>query len=181
MTIMKITTTIAATLLLGTAAFAQDSKPFDGLYGGVEAGVDWTRLAGDVKRDRSFYYGGIIGYRSQMDNGFVTGIEGTFGDSGYNNGATGTTASYEWSTSLLLGSTFGDGDNLLFAKAGYAQTRFNPTAAADDSFSDGGWRFGGGYERAISNNMSLRLSGDYTTYGDDVGQWQTKAGVLVKF
>lgn len=174
-----ITTAIAATLLFSGAAFAQDTKHFDGLYGGIEAGVDWTKLATDVKRDRSLYYGGVIGLRTQMDNGFVFGAEGTFGDSAYNNRALGITTDYEWSTSLLLGSTFGDGANLLYGKAGYVQTRFDP--AVGNSFNDGGWRFGGGYERALNDNLSLRLSGDYTTYGNDVGQWQSKAGLLVKF
>jgi len=170
---------------LGTAiafpATAQDDKPFSGLYGGVEAGVDWTKVSGDLKRDRSLYYGGVVGYRQQTDNGLVFGLEGTFGDSGYKNNALGLKSEYEWSTSLTLGQTFGDGSNLLFAKAGYAQTAFNPIGTPDDTFTDGGWRFGGGYERALSESVSFRLGGDYTTYGNDTGQWQAKGGLLLKF
>lgn len=173
---------LAASLIMVTApTMAQEKAPFDGFYGGIEAGVDWTKLGTDLKRDRSLYYGGVIGYRSQMSNGLVAGLEGTFGDSAYKNNALGINSDYEWSTSLILGSTFGDGNNLLFGKAGYAQTRFDPVATTADKYNDGGWRFGGGYERALNENLSLRLSGDYTTYGNDVGQWQTKAGLLVKF
>lgn len=178
-----------STLLTATAlaafitlpATAQDTNPFTGAYGGVEAGVDWTRLADDAKRDRSLYYGGVLGFRQQLDNGLVMGIEGTFGDSGYKNNALGLRADYEWSTSVTLGTTFGDGLNLLYGKAGYAQTSFDPIGTEDDSFTDGGWRFGGGYERALNENISFRLGGDYTTYGDDKGQWQAKGGFLLRF
>jgi hypothetical protein len=173
---------LATSLIIVTApAMAQEKAPFDGLYGGIEAGVDWTKLGTDRKRDRSTYYGGVIGYRSQMNNGLVVGLEGTFGDSGYNNNALGINSDYEWSTSLTLGSTFGDGNNLLYGKAGYAQTRFDPILATADKYNDGGLRLGGGYERSLNESLSLRLSGDYTTYGNEVGQWQTKAGLLVKF
>lgn len=173
--------TTALVTTISAPTFAQDSDPFTGLYGGLEAGVDWTKLADDAKRDRSFYYGGVLGFRQQMDNGLVMGVEGTFGDSGYKNNALGLAADYEWSTSLILGSTFGDGANLLYAKAGYAQTSFDPIGTPDDSFTDGGWRFGGGYERALTQNVSFRLGGDYTTYGEDKGQWQAKGGLLLKF
>lgn len=177
----KLYTAAALSTLLALPVAAQDSAPFSGPYGGIEAGVDWTRLAGDRKRDRSFYYGGVIGYRQQLDSGLVMGIEGTFGDSGYKNNAAGIAADYEWSTSLVLGTAFGDGANLLYAKAGYAQTSFDPLGTPDDSFTDGGWRFGGGYERALTDTVSFRLGGDYTTYGDDVGQWQAKGGLLLRF
>lgn len=175
-----LSTVIASTILIGSAAIsAQDAKQFDGLYGGIETGVDWTRLAGDTKRDRSLYYGGIIGLRTQLDNGFVFGAEGTFGDSGYDNNALGIKSEYEWSTSLIFGSAIGDGSNLVYGKVGYAKTRFNP--AVGENFSDDGLRLGGGYERSLNDNLSLRISGDYTTYGNDVGQWQSKAGLILKF
>ena len=180
---MKVTifAATALTTLIAVPATAQDSNPFTGLYGGVEAGVDWTKLQGDVKRDRSIYNGGVLGFRQQMDNGLVMGIEGTFGDSGYNNRALGVKADYEWSASLTLGTTFGDGNNLLYGKAGYVQTSFDPQGTEGDSFTDGGWRFGGGYERALTDKVSFRLGGDYTTYGNDNGQWQAKGGLILRF
>ena len=182
---MKFTKTIltAAVVSFGVAGTAQadDDKKFDGLYGGIEAGLDFTKLNGDQKRDRSLYYGGVLGFRSQMDNGLVVGLEGTLGDNGYNNNAAGITSKYEWSTSLTLGTAFGDdGANLIYGKAGYAQARFNPTGE-NNAFNDGGWRFGGGYERAINENVSLRLSGDYTTYGDNKNGWAAKTGLIFKF
>lgn len=177
------TATIAAAL--GTAftgaTQAQNSETFTGLYGGIEGGLDWTKLANDRKRDRSLYYGGVLGYRAQMDSGLVMGLEGTFGKSGYDNNALGLKANYEWSSSLLLGSTFGDGNNLLYGKAGFARTNFDPQGTPNDSFNDDGWRFGLGFERAVTSNVSFRLGGDYTTYGNGVDQWQSKAGLLFRF
>ncbi len=187
---MTITKTIltAAVISFGVAGAAQadDDKKFNGLYGGIEAGLDFTKLGGDVKRDRSLYYGGVLGYRSQLDSGLVVGIEGTLGDTGYQNNAAGIGSKYEWSTSLTLGTAFGDdGNNLIYGKAGYVRGRFNP-AGENNAFNNGGWRFGGGYERSLTENVSLRLSGDYTTYGDDANGnsangWAAKTGLIFKF
>ncbi|NVJ70559.1 MAG: porin family protein [Alphaproteobacteria bacterium] len=174
---------VAASSLFAATANAADGDPkFDGAYVGIESGVDWTKLAGDVKRDRNFYYGGVIGYRTQMDNNMVIGLEGTFGDTGYNNHATGLKSEYEWSTSLTLGQAFGsDGANLIYGKAGFVRARFDPTSADGDAFNDDGWRFGGGYERAIGDSLSLRVGADYTTYGDNKSAWTTKAGLVARF
>jgi len=184
---MKLAKTIITTAALITAATtatfaADDDKKFDGAYAGVEAGIDWTKLATDTGRDKSFYYGGVIGFRTQMDSGLVMGIEGTFGDTGYKNETTGAHANYEWSAGLTLGTAFGDdGANLIYGKAAYVKTQFDASSAADDNYSGDGWRFGGGYERALSANVSLRLGADYTTYGDDKNGWSAKSGLLVKF
>lgn len=177
-----IFTTAAAATFLTAAATAQEIKYFDGAYGGIEAGIDWTKLATDTERDRSIYYGGVLGYRVQTDNDMVLGLEGTFGDSGYKNDTTGANSNYEIGASLTLGQAFGtDGSNLVYGKAGYVRARFDPTSASDDAYNDTGWRFGGGYERALNDNMSLRLGGDYTTYGDDKNGWRATAGLIAKF
>ncbi len=184
---MKFSKTIigvvaASTLMTAAASAADGDKKFDGAYAGVEAGVDWTKLAGDAKRDRSVYYGGVIGFRSQMDNNMVVGLEGTFGDTGYNNHATGLKSEYEWGASLTLGQAFGsDGANLIYGKAGFVRARFDPTSAEGDAFNDDGWRFGGGYERALGESLSFRVGADYTTYGNDKSAWTTKAGLIARF
>lgn len=177
-----IFTTAAAATLFTAAATAQDDKHFHGAYGGIEAGMDWTKLAGDAKKDRSIYYGGVLGYRVQTDNNMVMGLEGTFGDSAYKNDTTGANSDYEIGASLILGQAFGaDGANLIYGKAGYVRARFDPSAASDDAYNDGGWRFGGGYERALNQNISFRLGGDYTTYGKDRNGWRATAGLIAKF
>lgn len=183
---MKLTTAlIAATALVTTTAstaFANDDAKFDGIYGGIETGLDFTKLAGDAKRDKSLYLGGVLGYRVQMDSGMVFGLEGTFGDNGYKNNALGKHTDYEYGGSLILGSAFGnDGANLLYGKVGYVRARFDETGAGGTKHFDGGWRFGGGYERSLSDNLSFRLGVDYTKYNKEDTQWQAKSGILLKF
>jgi opacity protein-like surface antigen len=177
-----IIATSAATALLAGAAAAQDAKPFEGMYAGAEAGVDWTRMSDTEKRDRSIYYGGVLGYRVQSDSNMVIGVEGTFGDTGYNQQDARNT-DYEYSGSLILGQAFGaNNNNLVYGKAGYVRSRFDLTDSADGgAFTEGGWRFGGGYEHALSNGLSLRTGLDYTTYGDGITQWTGKAGLLARF
>jgi len=181
---MTITKTLlagfaATALLSGAASAADDQKPFDGVYAGAEVGVDWTKLAGQ-KYDSSLYYGGVLGMRRQADNDMVIGLEGTFGDTGYKTGAAGMNTDYEWGISGILGQAYGD--NLFYGKVGYVETKFDATEnAAGGTFRNGGWRFGAGYERALSNGLSLRLGGDYTTYGEGVKSWQTKAGLIARF
>jgi opacity protein-like surface antigen len=166
---------------MASAAADQDKK-FDGTYVGIESGIDWTKLATDGSRDKSLYYGGVFGFRNQMDSGIVVGIEGTFGDTGYKNEATGAHSNYEWSAGLTLGTAFGsDGANLIYGKAAYVKTNFDLSDAEGDSYGDSGWRFGGGYERALNQNVSFRLGADYTTYGDEKDGWAGKAGLLFKF
>lgn len=178
-----IFTTVAFLATASTATLAaDDDKKFDGLYGGIEAGIDWTKLSGDLARDKSFYYGGVVGFRRQMDSGLVMGLEGTFGDTGFQNNS--ANADYEWSAGLTLGSAFGsDGDNLIYGKAAYVRTRFVEAGDSDtnSNFTTNGWRFGGGYERSLNENVSFRLGADYTTYGNNTGGWSAKSGLLVKF
>ncbi|UTW56599.1 outer membrane protein [Kordiimonas sp. SCSIO 12610] len=188
------TAIIGATLISGIAVAQQDDKKFDGAYVGAEIGVDWLRFNDSAttnlgitdNSERGFYYGGVLGFRTQYDNGLVLGLEGTFGDQDTNFVAPGGTLSTdnEWSASLILGQAFGDdGNNLIYGKAGYASLRgeFTPTTGAIINDNDGGWRFGVGYERALSKSISLRTGVDYTTYGNGLTQWQGKAGLLFKF
>ena len=179
-TLITTATLIAATTTATLAA--DDDKKFHGSYVGVEAGIDWTKLAADTGKDKSFYYGGVVGFRNQMDNGFVVGIEGTFGDTGYKNETTGAHSNYEWSAGLTLGTAFGDdGSNLIYGKAAYVKANFDASNADDDNYSDSGWRFGGGYERSLNENVSFRLGGDYTTYGEGRNGWAARSGLLFKF
>jgi len=184
---MKLATTIisaaalAATATTATLA-ADDDYKFDGAYGGIEAVFDWTKLSTDVDTSKSVTVGGVLGFRRQTDSGFVMGLEGTFRDNGYENETTGLKGKFEWSAGLTLGTAFGDdASNLIYGKAAFVRTKFDPSEASGDAFNDSGWRFGGGYERSLSENMSFRLGGDYTTYGDGNDGWQATTGLLVKF
>ena len=180
---MKLKNTILATILGVTAfsasAVANDSEQkFDGLYGGLELGFDQLRIP-DVKED-NIYYGGVLGYRNQLPSGLVTGIEGTFGDNKINLGDLARTK-YEWSTALTLGWTMGE-NSLLYGKLGYAELKGEfDDGVTSFTESDGGLRAGIGFEQALSRSISFRAGVDYTTYGNDLEQWQAKTGLLFKF
>jgi hypothetical protein len=189
-----MTATFAAVVLTGAASAQEDDKKFDGAYVGAEIGVAWLRFSDGAiantaitdDSERGLYYGGVLGFRTQYDSNLVLGIEGSFGDQDTDFAAPGGTLSteYEWSASLILGQAFGDnGNNLIYGKAGYASLRgeFTPTTGLELTDDDGGWRFGVGYERSLSESISFRTGVDYTTYGDGLSQWQGKAGLLFKF
>ena len=143
---MKLTKHIFATASLITAfstatLAADEDKKFQGAYVGIESGIDWTKLSGDASRDKSFYYGGVIGFRNQLESGLVVGLEGTFGDSGFAPEGSVFHSDYEWSAGLTLGTAFGsDGANLLYGKAAYVETKFGSDTEGL-STTDSGWRF----------------------------------------
>ncbi|GHF25127.1 hypothetical protein GCM10017044_19880 [Kordiimonas sediminis] len=183
-TVSTLAIAIFATAGLASGAMAAEEKNFDGAYAGLELGFDKMKVtgAGDANiNDKSLYYGGILGYRTQMDNGLVVGVEGTLGDNSANLFENARTK-HEWSTSLTLGTTITD-STLLYGKVGYAEVKNKFTPADEDSFSvtDGGWRAGVGAEFALANNISLRTGVDYTRYDSNLKQWQGKAAVVFNF
>lgn len=181
-------------------AFAADTgKNFHGFYVGAEFGLSVeSGLTEDLwydANDSNFYYGGIMGYRHQFDNGLVLGLEAGLGDNTYNNKvrpivcndcsflqAVGVDnnwvgdykSNYSLSLSATAGFVFGKEDkNLLYVSSGYVTTN-NATELPRDSEAsdlfykedDTGWRLGAGFERVLHRNLSLRLSANYTDYGD---------------
>jgi len=175
-------------------------KYFDGIYVGGETGV---AIEGGLRKDiwynandTNFYYGGLLGYRYQFDNGFVLGIEGTVGDATYNNKvrpiedrgthfflqADGVDNNWvgdyksdlTWGTSLTVGTVLGSSrKSLLYVSGGYIKSN-NATAFPDGrdvsnlfiKEDDDGWRVGVGYEWAFRQNLSVRLSTHYVDFGD---------------
>lgn len=177
----------------------EQNKYFDGFYTGLELGAEniEPREFGSIfdpnTDDTSLYYGLLFGYRMQMDNNWVFGVEGNFGDttrsqtfdipvSGFGDEGTKSTR-HNWAALANIGRVFGEKSNhLVFARAGYTKLSERTVLdTLDDNASDGGWRFGGGYEHALSSSISLRATGDYITYGDDRDGWSGKAGLLLKF
>lgn len=189
----------ALTLLvvgISHAAWAQESDDrFAGLYLGAEAGANFNDS--DLG-DAGFTFGGIAGYRWQSSSNFLWGIEGTFGkpespsslgtifDVDYN---------YDWSAAVTAAITFGD-TNLIFAKAGWAGLQADrnairyepdengnpqPVGFSRQGFHDDGLRLGLGYEHAISDSLSLRVSADYTDLSGGAEMIKTTAGILFQF
>ncbi len=184
---MKLTNILmAATTLSAIAAShvqAQEGGFFDGVYAGLETGVDWTKLPIDANHDTSLGYNAVLGIRRQNANNTVMGLEGSFGDNGYDNTALSVDTDYEIAVSLIAGKAFGyESKHLLYGKTGYVKTNFDSDVLPASTLNkEEGWRLGGGYERIITNNISIRAGADYTTYGDEIHQWQAKAGLILSY
>lgn len=171
---------LAASLIIMTApATAQEKPSAPAPYGGINANIDWTKLR--TLEDCSTYDGGISHYRNQADSDLAFGLEDPLRRSALQTAAFDLTSDYGSSTTFAVEKPFGDGNNMLFREAGYARSHLNPVVMADTVKNSPGWRFEGGYERSLNDRLSLRLSREYTAYGNEFDQWQTKAGLLAKF
>ena len=177
------------------ASIANDEKPFTGPYLGIEGGLGHVKQ-GLEKDGGELSIGGIAGYRHQFDNDFVLGIEGGVNKNFYEPDELGSFFSRDyklgWSMSGVLGYSFGaDKKNLVFIKAGYNRLRFGELPFGVDiplsdtlaefvnSLNDsaGSLKLGAGYERKLSNLLSVRLGVDYSKNGqsfEDGREFRTK-------
>ena len=146
-----LTATAAATLLLAGAANAQDDKHFDGFYVGGEFGHTFSDASDDI------YYGAVAGFRKQLNNDFVVGVEGTFGTADI------TYLDHIWTVNGTLGYAFGeDKRNMIFGGVGYVEAKAS-NALYTERGSD--VSFIAGYERAVGDHISVRVKAN--VYGDD--------------
>lgn len=182
---MKKTLVLAAVIAAGTAAHAEmieagtaadDSKNFDGFHLGGEVGY-----LNDSSDLNGVYFGGFAGYRRQLDSNVVIGVEGTFGKPDIDETTLGVTAEVDnlWTAMGSVGFVTGaEGRDLWSLGVGYAQTKasatYSGTEVSDTSSGVGGFV---GYERAMGDNLSLRVR--VTTYEFD--SYQGTVGLGFRF
>ena len=170
--------------LIAPTAYAQDAAPFTGPYIGLEGSytkdkfkqlddidgvTDITKLS-----DKDYGYGGFAGYRFQMDNGLVVGLEGRYSQPNTSVSlADGYTlnAGREYGADLHVGMAMDQ--SLVYGILGYGKGRASLYDAADaleDRNSRNAYRYGVGYEQNMSENMFVRGSAVYTDYrNSDLG------------
>ncbi len=184
-------TKVTPVILAGIAALAMTStaqaadKNFDGAYAGMEVGYNSFEFTDGLKED-AVYYGGFAGYRLQMDNDLVVGLEGRFGDSSATADLAADVevkAGRQLGVDASIGYAFGQQkDMLAFAFVGYTNAKVTGTLAdVSESVNGDGVRFGAGGEYALNKNISLRLTGAYADYEGDVNDIQINAGLLYRF
>ena len=183
----KIKTTLVAGFLAlaMTSAVQAEDKKFDGAYAGAELGYNSFDFADGVKKD-AVYYGGFIGYRKQLDNNLVFGLEGRFGDSSATADLTDDVeikAGRQLGVDASVGYVFGQNKDILaFGFVGYTNVKLTGAAGnATESINGDGVRFGLGTEYALTNQFSLRLTGAYANYEGDPSDYQLNAGVVYRF
>ena len=139
------------TLFGAGAANAQDQKNFDGFFLGGEFGHTFSDGPDDI------YYGAVGGYRVQLDNNIVVGLEGTFGSADIQY------LDHIWTVNGTVGYAFGaEKRDLIFGGVGYVKAK---ASAAGFSATSDNVSFIAGYERAVGDNVSLRVKAN--VYGDD--------------
>jgi opacity protein-like surface antigen len=168
----KSLTSLIGLLFLATFATtqvnAQDDKYFSKLYIGGETGYI------DIGTNNGFALGGFIGGRYQTDSNLVLGLEldinGTVGEDN-NIGL----ASFLGTIGIATGK---EKRNLFYVGGGY-EGAFGLDDSAELFGGDDGYSIVGGYERALSDHIALRLQAKYISFGDSNQGDSSSDGVSV--
>lgn len=189
-----IVAALAATVL-ATPAMAQDKAPFSGVR--VEGLVGWDRNQVSGDHSDGIQYGVGLGYDFRSGNALF-GIEGEAGDSSADECATGINRvgdklCAEAGRDLYVGGRVGalvGPSTLLYAKAGYANTRLrldydaNLAGTTGDFTSKGdydGIRVGAGVEQAIGRNAFVKAEYRYSNYEQGYARHEVVGGFGFRF
>jgi outer membrane immunogenic protein len=191
----KLIIAALAASALATPALAQDGARFSGVR--VEGIAGWDRNQISGGRSDGIHYGAGLGYDFRA-GGAVLGIEGEAGDSTADECATGVTAAgdrlcAEAGRDLYVGGRVGalvGPSTLVYAKAGYANTRLrldydaNLAGTTGDFTTHGdydGLRVGGGIEQAIGRNAFVKAEYRYSNYEQGYEKHQVVGGFGFRF
>ena len=151
-----------STLLLAAPAFA-DATPvtptastlptFSGPYAGVEGGVSSLAPVRSTPNNLALVYDGLVGYNYAFNNGWVTGVEGTFGKK--------DTQNYTATLGGRVGHTLVSPTTLGYVKVAGVDTNLDANGTTG---SLRGVEAGLGVETFVTHSVSTRLEGDYTDY-----------------
>ena len=169
-----------------------DERSFSGMYMGFETGYGSVEL-NDVKDTGKVSVGGILGYRYHLESGLILGVEGGYASISYDSwgGYDNSTVDLKnsWHTSGLVGFAFGArSENLMYGKIGYNRYRLDLISSGTDGNpenqvrkeSDGGMRYGIGYERKVTDTFNVRIGGEYAKH-TFYKQLEGKVALIVTF
>jgi len=150
-----LATAVSAAILIPSIASAEGE--FDGPYAGVKATIGIISSSGRTLRgpysnsNDEFAIGGLAGFRKEVTNGVVLGVEL---DALYYTSAKDP----RFGGAATLGYNI-DGQGLAFVKLGYAKLD-------GDLVDVDGVTFGGGYERVITDQINVRAEYQTIMYTD---------------
>lgn len=153
-----VLTAAIAAASVSVPALAQDGEAFTGPRAGVTMGYD------KIQGDDGFSYGVNAGYDIGVAPRITIGPEVSFGDSTAHSAT--TDVSRDLTASVRAGYVVTP-QVLAFAKVGYTNTRFEPTAASNYSLE--GVRYGGGLEYAVSPKTYISAEYQRTEYEANFG------------
>ena len=214
---------VCAILAAASAAFSAQAAlaaPLSGPYFGVQVGHDafevkakGANIGGDtVTADGLSGNGGsgaiFAGYDLALGTAGFVGVEAGFDYSGAAVSLAATSGGSTLSASIKARETYGIAARLglnvasgtgLYAKLGYANTRFKTSAALTgsgsffDSRAKGAFIYGGGIETGLADKLSIRgeftvsdygsagLNDELGTNGIKVGNSKTTVGIAYRF
>lgn len=179
------------------------AEPFNGPFVGVQAGWNQNDIGAldsdlgvvGVDRKRDSLVGGVYaGYDHKIGSNFVIGAEAGFNvgvdDKITRRGAVDTIVNpnHAFDISARAGYLVND-KSLIYVRGGYDNMRARTTVAGPDvalSSKDNydGWLVGGGFERALGDNVSTRLEYRYSDLGSGASNFdrhQVLLGVAYRF
>lgn len=197
---------IFATVGVLCPAVAQVDGPFDGLYAGGQVGWESIDLSADQtpitsSEDDGITYSIVGGYRRQFDTGWVGGLDVSLGRStadgtiiatlGEGPAAFAVDSDWQYGMDAHIGYML-TSETLVFGRVGYHWLELNvtpqgPTGAA---FADAAShtlddiRFGGGIEVAFTDQINIRITGNYVDYGSETVELESygfKAGAVYHY
>lgn len=196
---------LAALGLTGPAT-AQSNGPFDGIYAGGQVGWESIDLSADdrgftASEDNGITYSVVGGYRRQFDTGWVGGIDVSLGRSTadgtmivtLDEGPAGFTVDSDWQYGMDVNVGYRLTRNtLLFGRVGYRwlELDVHPGGEGGAAFADAAsrtlddLRFGGGVEVAFTDQINIRVTGNYVDYGSETVEMKTygfKAGAVYHY
>ncbi|SDD53382.1 outer membrane protein [Kordiimonas lacus] len=198
--VMVLTTAVSGVALADAPQSSTiDTKYFHGPYLGVEAGLGMHTE--HDSSDLDFQFGLFGGYRHQSDDGLVLGLEGTFGFPGTPDTRYAIfprSNRHHWSVMSTAGYAFGrNRRNLLFGQVGWSQVRQRvdlleliddgngnlvPTPSGESLYRRlDGLKLGLGYERALSERLSLRTTVTFSGLDGTNDMLESSLGIVFKF
>jgi opacity protein-like surface antigen len=185
---------LGATLVAQPCVAAEAKKALDehstfsGVYVGAGLAADYitAQIHDDDVSDSNIAYSALIGWRHQMENDWVFGVEGALGDRKGNlsNDSARFKFGYNWHWSAITGKAFGTSkDQLLYAKLGVGgiQVNGNVQGQGIPSHNFKGTRWVIGYERALTTNVHVKVETSYISYDKNFEQIQTAASFMYRF
>lgn len=165
----------ALALLVTQAAFAQDGDGFGGVYIAADIG-----FINPDSPDEPIFYGASLGYRSQINDKLVLGVEGSYGRFNFDRfsetvGERISSNEDLFSVAGTAGYAFGENENSLFSVGlGYAgASGSGPFAPVED-----GVLALAQFEWLGQNGLGVRLRATTIEFGDT---WTYTGGLVFRF
>lgn len=167
----------AASMLAVTPAMAET---FEGPYIGVQAGWNQNRVRSDASIDPtdvyvrdnkdSFNGGAYAGYDVKVTPSVVIGAEAGFNigvDDAVRTGADVINPNYGFDLSARAGYLVTP-RTMAYVRGGYDNVRARVANAFDETHETfDGWSVGGGFEHAVTDNVSARIEYRYSDLGSN--------------